>query len=113
PSPNQATANRINASINSFTQIGIADLDNQIAGVKSQTAIKLAEAQQKARTVTASKTQAKSVEMLQIELEAAAIETWNGHLSPVQPQPGQTIVLGGNDLAGALNKPSKQKEGGN
>ena len=87
--------NRVNTSINSYTQIGISQLNNEIAQVNSQAAIVLAEAEQRARTTTASKTQTKSLDMLNLEVEADAIAKWDGHLSPIQPQPGQTIVLGG------------------
>ena len=96
--PNTDTTSRINSSINSFTQIGIATLENQIAQITSQSEVVRAEAAQKARTLTASKTQAKSLTMLNLELEQEAIKKWNGHLSPIQPQSGQTIVLGGNGI---------------
>lgn len=89
------TAARVTNSINSFTQIGIAGLDLDIAKITSQAAIVKAEAEQRARTVTASGTQQKSLDMLNLELEQQAIEKWDGHLSPIQPQPGQTIIIGG------------------
>lgn len=95
------TQARVNASINSITQIGISQLENQVAQVNSQAAVVQAEAQQKARTIAASKTQGKSLEMLSLDLESQAIAKWNGKLSPIQPQPGQTIVIGGSPLTAA------------
>ena len=102
--PNKDTAQRIASSINSFTQIGIATLDNQIADWTSKSAVTKAEAEQTARNLTASKTQGKSLAMLQLEIEKSAIEKWKGHLSPIQPQSGQTIVLGSGILDAAGGK---------
>lgn len=96
------TQARVTTSINSFTQIGISQLENQIATVLSEASIVEGEAQQKARALTASKTVQKSLDMLNLELEAQAVQKWNGKLSPIQPQPGQTLVISGSSLGGIV-----------
>lgn len=102
PYLSRETEARVTTSINSYTQIGISQLENQIATVLSEASIVEAEAQQKARALTASKTQQKSLDMLNMELEAQAVQKWNGKLSPIQPQQGQTLVISGNELGGLL-----------
>ncbi|MBS1718216.1 MAG: hypothetical protein JSS72_10850 [Armatimonadetes bacterium] len=89
------TEQRVYSSINSYTQIGISQLESQIAQINSAAELVRADAERQARSITANKTQQKSLEMLNLELEADAIRKWNGHLSPIQPQPGQTLVVDG------------------
>jgi len=96
------TQARVTTSINSFTQIGISQLENQIAKVLSEASIVQAEAEKKARDITASKTQQKSLDMLNMELEAQAVQKWNGKLPPIQPQQGQTLVISGSQLGGLV-----------
>lgn len=98
--PTADLQNKINARVNAYTDLQISQIKAQIADYDRQIAVVTAEAQNKARQLSASKTQGSSLEMLQLEATEAAIQRWNGELPQIQSQPGQTIVIGGNGLLG-------------
>jgi len=97
--PTPDLQSKINARVNAFTDLQISQIKSQIAEYDRQIAVVTAEAQNKARQLSASKTQSSSIEMLKLEADEAAIQRWNGQLPAIQSQPGQTVVVGGNGLS--------------
>lgn len=96
--PTADLQNKINSRVNAYTDLQISTIRSQIAEIDRQTSVVLAEANQKARQISASKTQGTSLEMLQLQADEAAIEKWDGSLSPIQQTPGQTIVIGSGEM---------------
>ena len=97
PSPD--TANKINSRVNGYIQIDISTLNQQIAEINRQMSVMTAEAKQKAQALTASATSQKSMDVIQLDNMEAAIDRWDGHVSPLSSDGKQTIVIG----SGALN----------
>jgi len=96
--PSDDIDSKITARVNSYTQLEISKLESQIAEIQRQSAVVLGSANNEARTLTASETQAKSVEMLKLELEEKAIEKWKeagGRLPPIVVRPGSTVIVNG------------------
>ena len=111
--PTPELQNKINSRVNAYTDLQISKIRSEIAEIDRQTAVVLAEANQKARALSASKTKTSSLEMLQLQSDAAAIERWDGSLSPIQHAPGQTLVIGGSVLGGAIKaQPQMDPQGG-
>ena len=50
-------------------------------------------AETRAAAIKASQTQARSLELLQLETDKQALERWNGQLPPIQSKSGQTLVI--------------------
>jgi len=50
-------------------------------------------AETRAAAIKASQTQARSLELLQLDTDRQALERWNGQLPPIQAKPGQTLVI--------------------
>jgi regulator of protease activity HflC (stomatin/prohibitin superfamily) len=96
--PSQDLQSKINARVNAYTELEIARLNGQRAEVERQIAVIKAEADNKARGLSASQTQGTSLEMLKLENYKAAIQKWDGRLPTISSQPGQTIVIGGNAI---------------
>lgn len=97
--PSADIASKITGRVNSYTQLEISKLESQIAEIQRLSAVVLGSANNEARTLTASETQAKSVEMLKLELEEKAIEKWKeagGRLPPIVVRPGSTVIVNGN-----------------
>lgn len=90
---------KITSRVNSYTQLTISRLQSQIAEITRQTAIIRADAESKARNLQATTTKAKSLELLELELQEQAIDAWNGKLAPITSSPGQTIVIGQDSIA--------------
>lgn len=99
--PRQDITTKITARVNSYTQLTISKLQAQIAEISRQTAVTRAEAESKARTLTASSTQGKSLELMQLELQEAAVDAWNGKLPSIQPKDNQTIIVGADAVSSA------------
>lgn len=97
--PDAGLQAKINARVNANTDLEISKLRAQIADIDRQTAVIRAESENQARKLSASKTQASSLEMLDLQSTEAAIDRWNGSLPPIQARPGQTLVIGGNELS--------------
>jgi len=97
--PSSDTASKINSRVNGYIQIDISTLNQQIAEINRQMTVMTAEATQKAQVLTASATNQKSLDVIQLDNMEAAIERWDGHVSPLSSDGKQTIVIGG----GALN----------
>lgn len=100
--PSSDIAGKITGRVNSYTQLEISKLESQIAEVSRQSSVVRGQAEAQARTLTASQTQDKSIDMLKLELEGQAIDKWTqagGHLSPIIVKPGETVIVGnGNSI---------------
>jgi regulator of protease activity HflC (stomatin/prohibitin superfamily) len=96
--PAQDLQSKINARVNAYTELEIARLNGERAEVERKIAVIKAEADNKARGLSASQTQGTSLEMLKLQNYKAAIQKWDGRLPSISAQPGQTIVIGGNGL---------------
>ncbi|MBL8048394.1 MAG: hypothetical protein JNJ45_06900 [Chthonomonas sp.] len=90
---------KITTRVNSLTQLTISRLLSQIAEVSRQSGVVRAQSDVKARTLTASQTKDKSLQLMELELQEEAIDAWNGKLPRIQSKPGQTIVLGADALS--------------
>lgn len=96
--PTNEIQQKIASRVNAYTQLEIAKLESQIAEVQRQSAVVRGAAENDARKLTASQTMDKSIDMLKLELEEAAIEKWKaagGRLSPIIVRPGQSIIVNG------------------
>ncbi len=96
--PSSDISQKITSRVNSYTQLEISKLEAQIAEITRQSSVVRGQAEAQARTLTASETQDKSVDMLKLDLEGQAIDKWTqagGHLSPIIVKPGETIIVGG------------------
>ncbi len=96
--PSANIADKITQRVNAYTQLEISKLESQIAEISRQAAVVRGAAETQARTLTASETMAKSVEMLELELEADAIAKWaaaGGKLPAIITKPGQTVIVNG------------------
>ena len=96
--PSQDIQAKINARVNAYTELEIARLNGQRAEIERQIAVVKAEAENKARSLSASQTQGTSLEMLRLQNYKAALQKWDGHLPDITSQPGQTLVIGGSAL---------------
>lgn len=92
--PPAEVQSKITARVNSLTDLEISRLKSQLADIEKQTALVRAEAASKAREISASQTQNKSLEMLRLEIYETALKKWNGELPMLESKPGQTLVLG-------------------
>lgn len=104
PSP-EITA-RITNRVNSLTELKISEIRRQIAGVQRDTAVIKAKAQSKAQQLASSQTKDRSLVMLRLDADMAALEKWDGHLPPVQVKPGQTVLVTP-DMLSALGRGNK------
>lgn len=102
--PTNELQTKINSRVNAYTDLQISQIRSEIAEIERQTAVVLAEAQHKARQISAAKTQGSSLEMLQLQADMAAIERWNGELPAIQQAPGQTIVIGGSEMSAITSR---------
>lgn len=93
PTPMGDINEKITSRVNAYTQLTTSKIQNQIAELSRQIAIVRADAENKARFVTAAQTKDKSIEMLKLELEEAAVDAWNGKFPTVQVGEKTTVVL--------------------
>jgi hypothetical protein len=93
--PSADIGSKITTRVNSFVELEISKLKQQIAEIQRQIAVVQAEADNKARTMSSAQTQDRSLTMLQLDTEKAALEKWDGNLPQISSKPGQTLVLGG------------------
>ncbi len=91
--PSKEILARITSRINSLTDLKIAEFRQQIAKVQRDTAVIKAQAQAKAQQIASSQTKDRSLDLLRLEADMAALEKWNGHLPPIQVKPGQTVIV--------------------
>jgi regulator of protease activity HflC (stomatin/prohibitin superfamily) len=91
--PQDALMQKINQRVNAYTQLTIAQIEQQIANVESQAALMKSRAETRAAAIKASQTQSRSLELLQLDTDRQALERWNGQLPPIQAKPGQTLVI--------------------
>ncbi|MBM3460073.1 MAG: hypothetical protein FJX77_16250, partial [Armatimonadetes bacterium] len=91
--PSDEILARITRRLNSLTDLRIAQIRQDIAQVERDTAVITARAQAQANALTSSQTKDRSLEMLRLEADEAAIARWNGRISPIQVRPGQPVVV--------------------
>jgi hypothetical protein len=84
---------KITSRVNAYIELEISRLRQQIAEIDRQVALVKNESEAQAQNLSAATTKDRSIELLKLEAQRAAIEKWNGSLSPVSPRPGQTIVI--------------------
>jgi|GEM_PF-708680 len=96
--PNVDTSAKINSRVNGYIQIDISSLNQKIAEINRQTSVLTAEAKQKAQSMTAAATSQKSLDVIQMDNTEAAIERWDGKVSPLSSDGHQTIVIGSDAL---------------
>jgi hypothetical protein len=92
--PGTDLQSKINARVNSYTELEISKLRRDKADFERQTAVVRAEAEAKARQISAAKTQTRSLEMLRLQAAEDAIKKWNGELPQIESKQGQTLVIG-------------------
>ncbi len=91
--PSEEILTRITRRLNSLTDLRIAEIKQGIAKVERDTAVVKATAEARANVLTSAQTKDRSLEVLRLEADEAAIEKWNGHMSPIQVRPGQNVVV--------------------
>jgi regulator of protease activity HflC (stomatin/prohibitin superfamily) len=92
--PSADLQSKINARVNSYTELEISTLRNTKAEIDRQSAIVKAESEAHARALSAAQTQQRSIDMLKLQAAEEAIQKWNGELPMYESKPGQTIVIG-------------------
>jgi len=91
--PTEEILKRITSRVNSYTDLEISRIKRDIARVQRDTALVKARAENEANRLTSAVTSERSLELLKLENELAAIERWDGRVPPIQPRPGQTLVI--------------------
>jgi hypothetical protein len=91
--PSSEIMQRITNRVNSLTELKISEIRRQIALVQRDSAVIKATAQAKAQQVASAQTKDRSLDMLRMEADNAALEKWNGHLPPIQLKQGQTVIV--------------------
>lgn len=91
--PTEEILKRITSRVNSYTDLEISRIKRDIARVQRDTALVKARAENEANRLTSAVTSERSLELLKLETELAAIERWDGRVPPIQPRPGQTLVI--------------------
>lgn len=99
--PTPETMEKINRRINQYTEYEIAVLKQQIAEVTRQSNVTKAGAQTEATRITSATTKDKGIDQLKLQVDEDAIEKWDGRLPSIRSAPGQTIVIGGDQLSPA------------
>jgi regulator of protease activity HflC (stomatin/prohibitin superfamily) len=92
-SPSKELQDRITSRVNSLTELKISAIKQDIAKISRDTAVIKASAQAKAQQLASSQTKDRSLDLLKLEADEAALEKWNGHLPPIQTRPGQTVIV--------------------
>jgi hypothetical protein len=91
--PSQDITARITSRVNSLTELKISAIKQQIAQVQRDTALISARANAEAQGMASAQTKDRSLDLLRLEADEAALEKWDGHLPSIQVKPGQTVVL--------------------
>lgn len=89
--PDQGTSDKINERVNALTDLSIAEIKSEIASVQRSTATITDTAKSRADKLKASQTGTRSLELLKLEADKAAIEKWNGRL-PMVPSKSTMIL---------------------
>ena len=110
PYSNDAIMQRITSQVNSETDLRIAQINQTKARLEKDIAIIKAQASAEAARLKSAQTQAKSLEMLKLEIDIEAMKKWDGHIPPIQARPGQTIVITPETLQ-ALQAQTRQRGG--
>lgn len=84
---------RITNRVNSLTDLKISEIKQQIARVQRDTAVIRAKAEATAQGLASAQTKDRSLDLLRLQADEAALEKWDGHLPPVQVRQGQTLVI--------------------
>ncbi len=99
--PSNDIQSKITSRVNSYVELEISRLKREIAEIERQIAVVSGTASQKAAALAAVGTKDRSIELLKLEAAQAAVEKWDGHLSPISPKAGQTMFLPSELLRGA------------
>jgi regulator of protease activity HflC (stomatin/prohibitin superfamily) len=94
PYPDANVQTKINQRVNIMTGTEIAKTHKEQAEIERKTALITANAQAKAREMTATKTHSASLEMMSLEIDEAAIDAWNGRFPDVPSGKGVSVVVG-------------------
>ncbi len=93
PYPNEAIMQRITNQVNAETDLRIAQINQEKAKLEKDIAITQATASAEAARLKSAQTQTKSLEMLKLDTDIAAMKKWDGHIPPIQAKSGQTIIV--------------------
>lgn len=99
--PSNDIQSKITSRVNSYVELEISRLKREIAEIDRKIAVTAGSAQQQAAALAATGTKDRSIELLKMDATQAAVEKWDGHLSPISPKAGQTMFLPGELLKGA------------
>jgi SPFH domain / Band 7 family len=91
--PSQDIQQKITSRVNAYVELEISRLQRQIAEINRQVAVVQGEANAQATKISSSQTKDRSLELLKIQAESEAISRWNGALPPINPRPGQSIII--------------------
>lgn len=98
--PSNEIQSKITSRVNSYVELEISRLKREIAEIDRQIAVVSGTANQQAAALAATQTKDRSLELLRLEATQAAVEKWDGHLSPISPKNGQTLFLPSDLLKG-------------
>lgn len=102
--PSPQIQSKITARVNSYIELEISKLRQQIADIERQIAVVQGEADTKARALSASQTKDRSLELLRLQATEEAIKKWDGNLPPITTKPGQTVVVTPEMLGGTARR---------
>jgi len=111
PYPGESIVTKINARVNSLTELAISDLRRQTAGKLKEIAVVRARSLTQAQRLKSAATTARSEEMLELDAEEEAVDAWDGRPSPYQAKPGTNIVITGEALREYYQIPVAQPSG--
>ncbi len=98
--PSAEIQSKITSRVNSYVELEISRLKREIAEIERQIAVVGGTASQKAASLAATGTKDRSIALLKLEATGAAVEKWDGHLSPISPKASQTMFLPSEMLKG-------------
>lgn len=91
--PSQDIQGKITSRVNSYVELEISRLKREIAEIDRQVAVVKGRAQADAALLSASQTQARSLQLLRLDSAESAIEKWDGRLPAITPKSGQTVIV--------------------
>lgn len=98
PTPDSSVAVKITNQVNAYTMLAISSTRLQLAEYERQISNIQAEAENKAKSLTAMQIAGKSAQLMDLDNVEAALDKWiaaGGHLPRFQLQPGQTVIVNG------------------
>lgn len=97
--PKDQLLTKVTRRINSLTDLTIAGIKQQQSEVERNIAVTQATASAQAARLTSATTQARSLELQNLDIQIEAAKRWNGVLSPIQCKPGQIVNIPSGVLA--------------